>query len=135
MHTDRICILMLLGRMFYKTNEVWSVDVFVISSISLLISWRKLFLYFIDIYHLCFFFCEFLDHILCCFSFCVCVFLFYNSLLFLWKKLLSVFLGRKYWSCFYSINFTLSKLYIIHMVSNWLAPHLVPVIDLDCPKL
>ena len=29
---------MLLGRMFYKTNEVWSVDVFVISSVSLLIS-------------------------------------------------------------------------------------------------
>ena len=41
------------------------------------------FLYFIEIYHLCFFFCEFLDHILCCLSFCICVFLFYNSLLFL----------------------------------------------------
>lgn len=39
MHVNRICILMLLGRMFHKTNEVWSVDVFVISSTSLLISW------------------------------------------------------------------------------------------------
>ena len=39
MHTNKMCILMLLGRMFYKTNEVWSVDVFVIYSISLLIYW------------------------------------------------------------------------------------------------